>query len=75
MTKWWENYEKTELTWEEWKKKAKELRSKNKTKEHIFNEIGVPLKDGEVIKVTSDGAVGYVDLFWLYNHQHHHLLL
>lgn len=59
MTKWWENYEKTELTWEEWKKKAKELRSKNKTKEQIFNEIGVPLKDGEVIKVTSDGAGGY----------------
>lgn len=59
MSKWWDDFTKTELTWENWKKKAKELRAKNKTKEQIFNEIGVPVKDGEVIKVTSDGAGGY----------------
>lgn len=59
MSKWWDNYTKTELTWEDWKKKAKELRGQNKTKEQIFDQIGVPVKGGEVIKVTSDGAGGY----------------
>ena len=59
MAQWWDDYEKTELSWTNWKQESKKLRAEGLSKEEIFQKIGVPTKDGQVIKVTSDGAGGY----------------
>jgi hypothetical protein len=59
MAQWWDNYKETELSWTDWKQESKKLRTEGLNKEEIFKKIGVPTKDGQVIKVTSDGAGGY----------------
>jgi protein involved in polysaccharide export with SLBB domain len=59
MPQWWDNYKETELSWTDWKQESKKLRTEGLNKEEIFKKIGVPTKDGQVIKVTSDGAGGY----------------
>jgi hypothetical protein len=59
MAQWWDDYKETELSWTDWKQESKKLRTEGLNKEEIFKKIGVPTKDGQVIKVTSDGAGGY----------------
>jgi hypothetical protein len=59
MAQWWDNYEKTELSWTDWRQESKKLRAEGLSKKEIFERLGVPTKDGQVIKVTSDGAGGY----------------